>query len=58
VGGTVCGVTDNLQQSLVFAVETGRGILLTPNDPDNERALKVADRLVKRHRHALRDLAK
>lgn len=42
----------------VLAVETDRGILLTPYDPDAERALKVAARAAKRHRTALRELAK
>jgi hypothetical protein len=39
-------------------VETDRGILLTPYDPEAERALKVAARAAKRYRHALRQLAK
>jgi antitoxin MazE len=42
----------------VLAVETDRGILLTPYDPEAERALKVAARAAKRHRTALRELAK
>lgn len=42
----------------VLAVETDRGILLTPYDPDTERALSVAARVAKRHRGALRQLAK
>lgn len=42
----------------VLAVETDRGILLTPYDPEAERALKVAARAAKRYRHALRQLAK
>jgi antitoxin MazE len=42
----------------VLAVETERGILLTPYDPDVERALKVATKAAKRYRNALRELAK
>ena len=42
----------------VLAVETDRGILLTPYDPDIERALSVAAKTAKRYRNALRELAK
>ena len=42
----------------VLAVETDRGILLTPYDPEVERALTVATKLAKKHRNALRELAK
>jgi putative addiction module antidote len=42
----------------VLAIETDRGILLTPYEPEAERALKVAARLAKKHRNALRELAK
>ena len=42
----------------VLAVETDRGILLTPYDPDVERSLKVAARAAKKYRNALRELAK
>jgi len=42
----------------VLAVETDRGILLTPYDPDTERALKIAARAAKKYRNALRALAK
>ena len=42
----------------LLAVETDRGILLTPYDPETERALKLAVRIAKRHRNALRELAK
>ena len=41
----------------VLAIETDRGILLTPYDPDTEQALKVAARAAKKHRSALRQLA-
>ena len=42
----------------VLAVETERGILLTPYDPEAERALNAARKLAKKHRNALRELAK
>ena len=42
----------------VLAVETDRGILLTPYDPVAERALKIAAKAAKKYRHALRELAK
>src|SRR5207244_1159430 len=42
----------------VLAVETDRGILLTPYDPETERALKVAAKAAKKYRNALRTLAK
>lgn len=41
----------------VLAVETERGILLTPYDPATEEALRVAARAAKRYRIALRELA-
>ena len=42
----------------VLAVETERGILLTPYAPDTERALKMAAKAAKKYRNALRELAK
>ena len=42
----------------VLAVETDRGILLTPYDPDIERSLAIAARVARRYRNALRELAK
>ena len=42
----------------LLAVEMDRGILLTPYDPETERALGVAARAAKRHRNALRELAR
>ncbi len=42
----------------ILAVETDRGILLTPYDPQIERALTIARRLAKKYRNALRELAK
>jgi antitoxin MazE len=42
----------------VLALETERGILLTPYDPKIEKALAIAARVSKRYRNALRALAK
>jgi putative addiction module antidote len=42
----------------VFAVETDRGILLSPYDPGVEKALAIAAKTAKKYRHALRQLAK
>ncbi|MDI6711982.1 MAG: AbrB/MazE/SpoVT family DNA-binding domain-containing protein [Anaerosomatales bacterium] len=42
----------------VIAVETDRGILLTPYDPETEEALAIAAEAARRYRNALRELAK
>lgn len=42
----------------VLAVETDRGILLTPYDPNVEAGLAVAAHAAKKFRNALRELAK
>ncbi len=42
----------------VFAIETDRGILLTPYDPDIEEALSIAAEVSGEYRSALRKLAK
>jgi putative addiction module antidote len=42
----------------VLAVETDRGILLTPYDPETERALEIAAKAAKKYRNALHALAK
>ena len=42
----------------VLAVETDRGILLTPYDAAVEDALKAARKVAKKHRNALRELAR
>jgi len=42
----------------VFLVETERGVELTPYDPGFERQLKIASSLFKKHRSALKELAK
>jgi putative addiction module antidote len=42
----------------VLAIETDRGILLSPYDPDTEKALVLAAQVAGRYRNALRELAK
>jgi putative addiction module antidote len=42
----------------VLAVETDRGILLTPYDAHFEQAIEIASRAAKKYRNALRELAK
>jgi putative addiction module antidote len=42
----------------VLAVETERGILLTPYDPVTEQALEIAGRTARKYRNALRELAR
>ena len=42
----------------VLAIETDRGILLSPYDPDTEQALMLAAQVAGRYRNALRELAK
>jgi putative addiction module antidote len=42
----------------VIAVETDRGILLTPYDPDTEEALAIAAKVAGKYRNAMRELAK
>ncbi len=42
----------------VIAIETDRGILLTPYDPDTEEALSIASGVARSYRNALRELAK
>ena len=42
----------------VLVMETQGGILLTPYDPDVERALAVAATAAKKYRNALRELAR
>jgi len=42
----------------VFVVETEQGILLTPFDPDFQRAMKAYERTASKYRNALRELAK
>ncbi len=42
----------------VLAIETDRGILITPFDPDVEAGLAIAAEAAKKYRNALRELAK
>ncbi len=42
----------------VLAIETDRGVLLTPYDPATERALDAAARNARKYRNVLRQLAK
>jgi antitoxin MazE len=42
----------------MFAIETDRGILLTPYDPTFEKAMAAYERTASKYRNALRDLAK
>ncbi len=42
----------------ILAVETDRGILLTPYDPEAQRALTIAAKAAKKYRNALRELAR
>jgi putative addiction module antidote len=42
----------------VLAIETDRGILLTPYDPQTEEALAIAAQVSGKYRNALRELAK
>jgi putative addiction module antidote len=42
----------------VIAIETERGILLTPYHPDTEEALAIASEVARTYRNALRELAR
>jgi antitoxin MazE len=42
----------------VLAIETDRGVLLTPYDPATDRVLEAAARNAKKYRNVLRQLAK
>jgi putative addiction module antidote len=42
----------------VLAIETDRGILLTPYDPQTEEAQAIANKVSGKYRNALRELAK
>jgi putative addiction module antidote len=42
----------------ILAIETDRGILLTPYDPRTEEALAIASSISGKYRNALRELAK
>jgi putative addiction module antidote len=42
----------------VLALETDQGILLTPYDPETDKALRIAAKAAKKYRAALRELSK
>ena len=42
----------------VFVVETEQGVLLTPSDPNFQKAMKAYERTASKYRNALRELAK
>jgi len=42
----------------VFVIETEQGVLLTPYDPDFQRAMTAYERTASKYRNALRELAK
>jgi len=42
----------------VFVVETDKGLLVTPFDPDFEEAMEIYARIAKKYRNALRELAR
>ena len=42
----------------ILAVETDKGILLTPYDPTTAEALALAAKASRRYRHTLKELAK
>lgn len=42
----------------VFAIETEEGVLITPYSPVLERGMRAYDRIAKRDRDALRELAR
>lgn len=41
----------------LFVVETDRGLLLTPYDPQFERAMRLYEEGARKYRNALRELA-
>lgn len=54
-------MTDRLSLSAgdrVYAVETEDGILITPHDPDFQRAMEAGERITRKYANALRELAK
>jgi putative addiction module antidote len=46
------------QGDIVYLTETKDGFRITPYDPDFERQMKLARRVMKKHRNVLRELAK
>lgn len=53
-------ITDRMQiqdGDTLYAVETDRGVLLTPYDPEFDRAMQLYQRGARKYRNALRELA-
>jgi putative addiction module antidote len=53
-------MTDRMQiqdGDVLYAVETERGVLLTPYDPAFDRAMQLYQRGARKYRNALRELA-
>lgn len=46
------------QGDTVYLTETPDGFRLTPHDPDFERQMTLARKVMRKHRRALRELAK
>lgn len=42
---------------MLYAIETDRGVLLTPYDPAFDRAMELYQRGARKYRNALRELA-
>ena len=42
----------------VFVIETERGILVTPYDPEFEEVMAIEERIRKQYQNALRELAR
>ena len=42
----------------LFATPTGKGLEITPYDPEVERQLEIAERVMRKHRDVLRKLAR
>lgn len=42
----------------VFVIETEKGLLITPFDPDFEEAMALYARIARKYRNALRELAR
>lgn len=42
----------------VLAIETDRGVLISPYDPETERALEAAAKVARKYRNVLRQLAR
>jgi putative addiction module antidote len=42
----------------VFVIETEKGVLVTPFDPEFQRAMVAYERTARKYRNALRELAK